>query len=146
MTTSAKHITWTISTILVLTFIIFASAVWSPNSTLTALSECKTAPGVKCPSGTARTHCAPGQSVNVARYGDGNCHCNAGIGKCESGEDAEECAEVEAQIEEQQMKLEQLQAEYPASQQKLTQSRNDLQTYSLQYSTGTTSTSTLFRK
>ena len=144
MNTIKKYIPTTL--VILAVFCVLLTALWSNSSILNAATECTTKTGVKCPPGTTRSHCGPGQSVDVAKYGDGNCHCPAGPGKCSAAEDTgDDCSAVQSQIDEQTQKLQDLQTQYPISQQKLSQARSDLQTYSLLYSNGTTSTSTVFK-
>lgn len=71
MDITSKYIPKALATLAVLC--ILSAVLWPNSLILNAAAECTTKAGVKCPAGTTRKHCAEGQSVNVAKYGDGNC-------------------------------------------------------------------------
>lgn len=120
---------------LVCVFTLIISVAYAPNTnTVVAASACNTPAGVTCPSGTVRTSCKAGESVN--KEGSGNCHCNEGLtrgsdGMCTDGsgggaEGEADCSAIESTHEE-------INKELATAKEQLAQAKTDLSTNSAAY-------------
>lgn len=131
-----------LSLITIASVLLIAFAYNIQVGTLVATTECTTDAGVKCPTGTARTHCKTGESVNGT---DGNCHCNTGLtrgsdGTCGGGasEDSgsgDDCSAIQSTYDD-------VNTQYSSSTMALSAAQSDLTTWSTAYQQALNASST----